>query len=604
MADAHFPAAKAKTETRAEDSGKEGSEKQADPRPYYPDGGWGWMVVFGSFMIHVIADGIAYSFGVYVEELKSHFDCSSAEIGMLGSLMIGITWGTGPIASIFTNKYGCRAVTIAGTLVAAVGFLLSIAAPNIIFMYISFGVIAGFGLGLAYLPAIIAVSFYFEKRRSLATGLAVCGSGFGTFLFAPLTNLLLEEYAWKGTVLIETGLLLNCILCGAVFRPLELTNKPVSKVAITQDSTELPLSELDGKSSTAESSRMSDMSRLASSLSSIPHHKSKSVADNKIRRRTFSETDKCANGSGEMLRPSSRKDIFYPASLEHIPMFRSNPEEYKKSMTLAVRPSIKEEEDEKEEEDSSCVSRLCNCFRSFTAELGETMDITLLWDFVFVLFAVSNLLTSIGYVVPYVFLPIRATTMEIADPRQASFLLSIIGITNTIGRIVFGYIADFKFVNRLMLYNTVLVLCGLASFVSSLCVTYPLMAAYAGVFGFMIGVYTCLTPIVLVDLLGLKKLSNSFGLVLLFQGIGAVSGPPIAGAIYESTKSYDDSFYLMGACILFSGLMLYPVPCIRRAFSKAPTEEEIALGKAPTTSGNAQLEEERALQQSTSNSVV
>lgn len=76
------------------------------------------------------------------------------------------------------------------------------------------------------------------------------------------------------------------------------------------------------------------------------------------------------------------------------------------------------------------------------------------------------------------------------------------------------------------------------------------------------------------------------------------------GAIYESTKSYDDSFYLMGACILFSGLMLYPVPCIRRAFSKAPTEEEIALGKAPTTSGNAQLEEERALQQSISNSVV
>ena len=43
------------------------------------------------------------------------------------------------------------------------------------------------------------------------------------------------------------------------------------------------------------------------------------------------------------------------------------------------------------------------------------------------------------------------------------------------------------------------------------------------------GVYVCLTPIVLVDLLGLEKLSNSFGLVLLFQGIGAVAGPPFAG---------------------------------------------------------------------------
>jgi len=43
------------------------------------------------------------------------------------------------------------------------------------------------------------------------------------------------------------------------------------------------------------------------------------------------------------------------------------------------------------------------------------------------------------------------------------------------------------------------------------------------------GVYVCLTPIVLVDLLGLEKLSNAFGLVLLFQGIGAVPGSPFAG---------------------------------------------------------------------------
>ena len=46
------------------------------------------------------------------------------------------------------------------------------------------------------------------------------------------------------------------------------------------------------------------------------------------------------------------------------------------------------------------------------------------------------------------------------------------------------------------------------------------------------GVYVCLTPIVLVDLLGLDKLSNAFGLVLLFQGIGAVAGPPFAGLYF------------------------------------------------------------------------
>jgi len=60
-----------------------------------PDGGWGWVVVFGSFMIHVIADGVAYSFGIYVESFLDHFNASRSEVGFLGSLMLGVTWGTG-----------------------------------------------------------------------------------------------------------------------------------------------------------------------------------------------------------------------------------------------------------------------------------------------------------------------------------------------------------------------------------------------------------------------------------------------------------------------------------------------------------------------------
>ena len=42
------------------------------PRP--PDGGWGWMVVLGSFIVHIIADGMAYSFGVVVVALLDHFE--------------------------------------------------------------------------------------------------------------------------------------------------------------------------------------------------------------------------------------------------------------------------------------------------------------------------------------------------------------------------------------------------------------------------------------------------------------------------------------------------------------------------------------------------
>lgn len=72
-------------------------------------------------------------------------------------------------------------------------------------------VCAGIGFGFIYLPAVVAVSYYFETKRSLATGIAVCGSGFGTFAFAPLATYLLKEYGdWRGANLFLAGFILNC----------------------------------------------------------------------------------------------------------------------------------------------------------------------------------------------------------------------------------------------------------------------------------------------------------------------------------------------------------------------------------------------------------
>ena len=46
----------------------------------------------------------------------------------------------------------------------------------------------GITFGLVYLPAIVIVGQWFEKRRALASGIAVCGSGIGAFVFAPLSR--------------------------------------------------------------------------------------------------------------------------------------------------------------------------------------------------------------------------------------------------------------------------------------------------------------------------------------------------------------------------------------------------------------------------------
>jgi MFS family permease len=62
---------------------------------------------------------------------------------LLANLFDVLCCMSGPIASILVNKFGCKFVTVLGTLVAACGFIISIFAPNIYFMYFSFGIVAG-----------------------------------------------------------------------------------------------------------------------------------------------------------------------------------------------------------------------------------------------------------------------------------------------------------------------------------------------------------------------------------------------------------------------------------------------------------------------------
>jgi MFS family permease len=87
--------------------------------------------------------------------------------------------------------------------VAGLSFAVASLAMSVEFLYVFIGVLGGIGMGLVYVPAVVAVGFYFEKRRALATGIAVCGSGIGTFVLAPFTTWLLGYYGWRGTLLIH-----------------------------------------------------------------------------------------------------------------------------------------------------------------------------------------------------------------------------------------------------------------------------------------------------------------------------------------------------------------------------------------------------------------
>ncbi|XP_052427076.1 monocarboxylate transporter 3 [Carassius gibelio] len=186
-----------------------------------PDGGWGWIVLLGSFVI----TGFSYAFpkviSVYFKELMKDFDCGYSDTAWISSIMLAMLYGSGPISSIMVNKFGCRPVMLVGGLLASGGMIIASFTSNIIQVYLTAGVITGLGLALNFQPSLIMLGSYFDKRRPLANGLAAAGSPVFLAVLSPLGQLLLSHYGWRGGFLITGGLLLNCCACGAIMRPLK-----------------------------------------------------------------------------------------------------------------------------------------------------------------------------------------------------------------------------------------------------------------------------------------------------------------------------------------------------------------------------------------------
>ncbi|XP_053970364.1 monocarboxylate transporter 12 [Hylaeus volcanicus] len=498
-------------------------------QPLPPDGGWGYVVVLASFLIHVITDGLTYSFGVFYLEFLYYFEGGKGATAWIASILVGVTLCSGPISGSFVNKYGCRAVTIAGSILASACLLASMWAQHVITLYFTIGLGTGLGFGLIYLPAIVSVTCYFDKYRSLATGIAVCGSGLGTLVFAPCLEYLIARYGWRGALMICSGIVLNCIVLGALFRPIEVDKsqqRSSPEKSLKDTNTKCP-QEDDTKVYTVSFRRMSNNAGIT----------------------TISQPNLIS------------KDTLHQESLENtqkeIPiLIQRHNEEMVYIQSLKTEPCGVECSNS----DSKKFKAYC---KNKIGHLKETMDLSILKDPVFILFTFSNFCTSIGFYVPYVYVMPQAEEQGI-NKKDASYLLAVIGIANTVGRIILGYISDKPWVNRLLIYILCLTTCGISTIFSTVCTSFATFALYSSVFGFTSGAYVGLTSVILVDLLGLRRLTNAFGLLLLFQGFASLLGPPIAGWLYDALESYDPGFFTAGGMITVSGLILFFIPLIQR----------------------------------------
>merc|ERR1719317_624894 len=80
--------------------------------------------------------------------------------------------------------------------------------------------------GIIYLPRLDCITQYFDKKRPLVTGIAICGSGIGTFIFAPLTDWLLTTFSWQTALLILGGICMGNCVFALFFKPIPECKDP------------------------------------------------------------------------------------------------------------------------------------------------------------------------------------------------------------------------------------------------------------------------------------------------------------------------------------------------------------------------------------------
>ncbi|XP_044094817.1 monocarboxylate transporter 5 isoform X4 [Neovison vison] len=154
-------------------------------------------------------------------------------------------------------------------------------------------------------------------------------------------------------------------------------------------------------------------------------------------------------------------------------------------------------------------------------------DISLLKNPFFYIFTWSFLFSQLAYFIPTFHLVARARTLGI-DMMDASFLVSVAGITETVSQIISGWVADQNWIKRYHYHKSYLILCGITNLLAPLATTFPLLMTYTVFFAIFTGGYLAVLLPVLVDLSGNSRIHRFLGIAGFFAGVAVFSGPPIA----------------------------------------------------------------------------
>jgi MFS family permease len=168
--------------------------------------------------------GIRSSFSVFYVALLEEFPWNRGNSAGVQSMALITYTLLAPLVGGLIDRFGPRRVVVPGILILVLGLVLCSTIETLAQFYFLYGVVVGAGItciGIITYSAILA--HWFEKKRGLASGIAVSGMGLGTFLLVPFSQSFISMWGWRVTF-IATGALIFIILLPA--NGLLLRHKP------------------------------------------------------------------------------------------------------------------------------------------------------------------------------------------------------------------------------------------------------------------------------------------------------------------------------------------------------------------------------------------
>ncbi|XP_013178858.1 PREDICTED: monocarboxylate transporter 2 [Papilio xuthus] len=563
--------------------------------PCPPDGGYGWVVVFGAFMVQFWVAGLFKSYGVlYVEIMETFPDSSESVASWIPAALSTLCLALAPLSSALCEKYSCRLVVFIGGLFCATGLALSFFSTGLLHLLLSFGVMTGIGGGLSTTPGIVIVSQYFDKHRALANGICVSGTAAGSFVFPMLIEKLVDTYGLHGTVLLLGGGMLHVCVSATLYRA-PPTPRPVTPVTTTTTENTTLLHDIqEGKADLNKDNKLVNLfqtdpelalnqknallsdDKRTNLLTEIIHPSLIEVARPPLPSQlSDSEDSEGLDVLGVVglprevarlrLRPTRSSSILHSVedlSTDSTCVYKAS--RRKLSRSLYIRPPLpsrliqnqlsepvidtkkeevrKEENTEVEDKKHGCIDKI-----------SRYLDVSLLKSWRFGLLCASVALMSCGS--PYALYYLPAYTVAAGHSKSAAGrLVAISAVLDLCGRLGLGWLCDLHLFCRRKAYILSILVAGAAVLTLPSLSSWWALAIASGAYGLCLGCWFLLVPVLLADAFGTARIASSYGLVRMFQSLAAVSVPPTAGMVRDITGGYSWCFYGMGSCMVLGSI--------------------------------------------------